>query len=199
MKRVLNLFTAAWLFVEAFSKFFLVLLLVGLGGMALAQTASLTPLPPFDFAAWGKSAATFALFLATAVALIKGRVPNLAGWGVLLLSLVLGEVGAFLLFTAGFLTDPAFLRFNPPWIWLAFGFSAWVLASGGYAFLFQVFTNFFHIRRAFTPASATPMVIGDHVILPAGTPGTEPLIHNGVHIGGVIPLTESHLVEVKTT
>jgi hypothetical protein len=207
MKRILSLFTTAWLCVEAFSKLFLVLLLVGLGGVALAQTAIPSPILAFDFPAWGKSAATFALFLATAVALIKGRIPNLAGWGVLLLSLALGEVGAFLLFTAGFLTDPAYLQFSPPWIWLAFGFSAWVIASGGYALLFQVVVALFHIRRSMTPVpsitaktlAAAPLQVGDHLILPIGTPGTEPLIHNGVQIGSVLPLTPGQPVQTATT
>lgn len=164
---------------------------------ALAQaTSPQIPLPAFDFKAWGSSAATFATFLAAAVALIKGRVSDLAGWGVLLLALVLGELGAFLLYAAGLLTDPAYAQFNPPWIWLAFGFSAFVLASGGYALVFQLITGFFHIKRR-TQTQLAP-VVGDHLILPAGTPGTEPLMHNGVQIGAVLPLTLSNATVIAT-
>ncbi|MGY2892733.1 hypothetical protein [Deinococcus sp. UYEF24] len=195
MKRVLSLFVTAWLFVEAFAKFFLVLLLVGLGGMALAQGTA-PAASSFDFASWGKSAAGFGLFVAAAVAILKGRFPKLAGYWVLLVSFAVAEVGAFLLFTTGLLTDPAYARLTPPWMWLAFGFGAFVTASGGYAALLQFTTARAAIKQQ-AVVSAAPM-IGNHLILPAGTPGTEPLIHNGVQIGAVLPLTPGQPVQVAT-
>ena len=203
MKRVLNLFTAAWLLVEAFSKFFLVLLLVGLGGMALAQVADPTTASSFNFAVWGKSAAGFGLFVAAFVAILKGRFPKLAGYWVLLVSLVIAEGGAFLLFVTGLLSDPTYAQLTAPRVWLAFGFAAFVVASGGWAALFQVLGGYARIRHLLAPAvvpAGVHLIGATHVVYPNPAPGLEPAhTQDGVLLGYTKPLTPSHLVEVKTT
>ena len=203
MKRVLNPFTAAWLFVEAFAKFFLVLLLVGLGGMALAQGADPGP-SAFDFAAWGKSAAGFGLFVAAAVAILKGRFPKLTGYWVLLVSFAVAEGGAFLLFVAGLLTDPTYAHLTPPKVWLAFGFGAFVVASGGYAALLQFAGAHTVIKQRALVSVAVPAAVhligATHVVYPNPAPGLEPAHdQGGALLGYTKPLTPGHPVEVKAT
>ncbi|AWN22227.1 hypothetical protein DKM44_02400 [Deinococcus irradiatisoli] len=67
--------------------------------------------------------------------------------------------------------------------------------------LIKGFGDYLKLKQAAAAATSTPVpvetpsavpaptLLGDHVIYPKGTPGTEPLIHNGKVIGAVRPLT----------
>ncbi|WP_407570745.1 hypothetical protein [Deinococcus altitudinis] len=166
---------------------FLPLLVLFTVGLAFAQTADpVAILPSFDFKAWGSSVGIFAGVLAALVSLLKARLPILTGWRVLLLAFVLSELGAFLLYSAGWLTDATYTRFTPPWVWLLFGLVGWIIASGGYNLLMQLLSA--------RPAGITtvPVIVtaAPQVLHPIGTPGTEPLHDtDGIMIGAVKPLT----------
>jgi hypothetical protein len=160
------------------------LLLLGVCGVALAQD-SLPVLPSFDFKAWGASVGLFAGVLAALVSLLKARIPQLTGWRVLLLAFVLSELGAFLLYSAGWLTDATYTRFTPPWVWLLFGLVGWIIASGGYNLLVQLLS----VRPAGGPPTVVVTAV-PQVLHPVGTPGTQPLQdRNGMVVGAVTPRT----------
>lgn len=181
MKRLLNTLLHALIFLP----------MMFLLSIALAQTVGDTLLPSFDFKAWGSSAALYGVFVAAAVSLIKGRVPALSGWKVLVLAFVLSELGAFLLFTSGLLTDNTFSQFAPPFIWLLFGFAAWVAASGGYAVLVQLLT-----ARKSVVALPAQVIAAPQVLHKIGTPGSQPLHDtDGMVIGAVKPLSPTDGLE----
>lgn len=96
------------------------------------------PVASVDFASWGRSVLTFAGILLAATAFFTARVPHLTGWRTLVLVFTLGQFGAFLIHSAGLLTDPNFARFAPPLVWILFGLTASFVAAGGQNFLGQV-------------------------------------------------------------
>ncbi|AZI44359.1 hypothetical protein EHF33_15875 [Deinococcus psychrotolerans] len=120
-------------------RFFVAVVLLACGS-AFAQDVQLGS--GLDFRAWGSSAAVFAaLGVAPAVTLIKARFPALSGWWVLAVSLALSEVGSYVLYAANLLTDQTYAAYQPPFIWILFGFSAFLIASGGYAVLAQLLSK----------------------------------------------------------
>jgi len=73
------------------------------------------------------------------------------------------------------------------------GQAGWTSAAGALATaLLKGFGDYTKLQQAAAsatdPAQVLP-VIGDHLVYPTGTPGTEPLIHNGQVIGAVRSLT----------
>jgi len=73
------------------------------------------------------------------------------------------------------------------------GQAGWISAGGALiTALIKGFGDYTKLQQAAAsavdPAQTLP-VIGDHLVYPTGTPGTEPLIHNGQVIGAVVPLT----------
>lgn len=148
-----------------------------IGGFAFAQDAPMNnSIPGFDFVAWGKSAVAFGwLGVVPAVALIKGQFPTRGGWWVLGISFVLSEGGAFWLYSQGLLTDPAYTTFTPPAIWMLFGFSAFLIASGGWAAIVQLLK-----KRHAPPLTATATATQPATATSPATPPTAEVVVNPV-------------------
>ena len=159
--------------------------------VALAQAGSSpTQLPGFDLKLWGSSAGVFALFVVAAVGLVRNRWDRLNLYTIYLVSLVISEAGAAILYYGGWLTDPAYTSYRPPLVWILFGLGAFVIASGGYAALAKL------LMRPAAAVSVTVAPVSPALpssapvqLQPLGTPGTIPL-HDlaGNVIGGVLPM-----------
>ncbi|GGR17026.1 hypothetical protein [Deinococcus ruber] len=130
------------------------------------------------------------------MSLLKARIPALQGWRVLVLSFLLSEVGSYLLFLAGWLTDSTYTRFTPPWVWLLFGLVAFVIVSGGYNLLMQLLAT-----RPVVAATPLPLIGATHVLYPEPGPGRIPAYADGQFIGYLTALTPSspHLVATTTS
>ena len=167
--------------------------------VAFAQASSgPIPLPGFDLKAWGGNAALFAAFVVAVVGLIRQHIPprpdgkaRVTGYAALGLSFVVSELGAFLLYTAGWLTDPTYTSYKPPLVWVLFGLSAFVIASGGYAALVQVLT-----ARGSVVAIPVTVNPGPQRQVPVGTPGSEVLHQLDGTVSAVVPLTPGQPTQV---
>ena len=152
--------------------------------------------------AWGKSTAAAAAFVVSALGLLRvlwdNRQPKraLSLTALLLLSLALSEVLGAALFYGGWLSDPTYSAYTPPLRWLLFGFSTFVIASGGYAALVAILGKRAAAPVVVTVAPVSPAAEPAAALLtspvqlqPLGTAGTIPL-HDlaGNVIGGVLPM-----------
>lgn len=104
---------------------------------ASAATVTVPDVVDFNLSAWGTNAGLLAAPVAAAVALVKRRYAKLTGWYTLGLSFALAELGALGLHSVGLLSDPSVQMLRDPLNWIAFGFSAFLGASGGMAALKQ--------------------------------------------------------------